>query len=203
VGTATYPKGDTLVSELAPEGAPATDEGQEANTADATEAPEFSRTYVEKLRRENARYRSQVRELEPAATKLSELEAANATELERAVATAKAEAEKATAERYTRLLVEAEARGVAAELRFRDPADAVRLVDLDDIETAKDGTVNRDAVRDALRAIAEAKPYLTEEVSAPPTAEEAGIGVTGTGGGKDFGSYSVADFDKELGFTAG
>ncbi|MEV6817827.1 hypothetical protein AB0M72_03635 [Nocardiopsis dassonvillei] len=190
------------MSELAPEGAaPATDDGQEVNDT-TTDAPEFSRTYVERLRRENARYRSQVRELEPAATKLSELEAATATELERAVASARAETEKATAERYTRLLVEAEARGVAAELRFRDPADAVRLVDLDDIETGKDGAVNRDAVRDALRAIAESKPYLTEE-STPPTAEEAGIGITGTGSGKDFSSYSVADFDKELGFTKG
>ncbi|WP_159944801.1 MULTISPECIES: hypothetical protein [unclassified Nocardiopsis] len=188
------------MSEAVPEGtAPATDEGQEVNDT-ATDAPEFSRSYVEKLRRENAKYRSQVRELEPAAAKVAELEAANATELERAVATAKAETEKAVSERYARLLVEAEARGIAAELRFRDPADAVRLVDLDDIEADKDGAVNRDAVRDALRSIAEAKPYLTEE-SAVASAEEAGIGVTGTGPGKDYASYSVTDLDKELGFT--
>jgi hypothetical protein len=186
------------MSEVAPEGAPtATDEGQD--TTD-TEAPEFTRAYVEKLRRENARYRSQVRELEPAAAKAAELEAASATEMEKAVAAAKAETEQALASRYTRLLGEAEARAVAAELKFRDAGDAVRLLDLDDIETDKDGAINRDAVRDALRAIAEQKPYLTEQapVASP---QDAGIGVTGTGG-KDYSSYSVTDFEKEMGFVA-
>jgi ATPase subunit of ABC transporter with duplicated ATPase domains len=128
-----------------PAEAPTTDTNGTVDANDTAPAPErsesdqFSREYVEKIRRDAARYRTRVRELEPQAEKLAELEAATATETEKAVATARAEAEQATAEKYRGLLVRAEARSVAAELKFHDVDDAVRLVELGDVETAEDG----------------------------------------------------------------
>ncbi|GAA4908083.1 hypothetical protein [Streptomonospora salina] len=176
---------------------PASDSG--ASTGESTEPSEggeFSRDYVEKLRRENARYRTQVRELEPKAAKADELEQANATENERAVTAAKAETEKATAEKYRGLLVQAEARALAAELKFRDPEDAVRLVDLADVEAGEDGAVDRESIRSVLRTVADKKPYLIEAAPVPSPAD-AGIGVTGAPG-SDYGNLSVSDMDKEL-----
>ncbi|QMV85721.1 hypothetical protein HW450_03025 [Corynebacterium hindlerae] len=45
----------------------------------------FDREYVEKLRRENAKYRTKVKELEPQAAKLKEIEDASKTELDKAL----------------------------------------------------------------------------------------------------------------------
>jgi hypothetical protein len=44
-----------------------------------------------------------------------------------------------------------------------DPADALRLVDLDDVEVDDDGTVNAKALRVALRDLARRKPHLVKK----------------------------------------
>ncbi|QXJ19615.1 hypothetical protein AGRA3207_000177 [Actinomadura graeca] len=150
---------------------------------------------VAKLRRENAAWRTKLRAAEE---RLAGLESEQQSDTERALTTARAEAIRETTEKFRARLVAAEVRGIAAELRFRDPNDAGRLVDLDDIETGPDGEIDPDALRAALGKVVKAKPYLVDTEPPAPTAREAGLGVAGGGPSGDFDGYSVTDFDKEF-----
>ncbi|MFC0041014.1 hypothetical protein [Actinomadura rayongensis] len=99
---------------------------------------------VAKLRRENAAWRTKLRAAE---ARVTELEDQTRTEAEKAVAQARAEAARETAAKFARRLRDAEARGAAAALKFRDVGDALRLADLDSIEIGADGEIDTDAVR--------------------------------------------------------
>ena len=149
---------------------------------------------VARLRRENAGWRTKLRETE---ARLAELESAQQTDAEKALKAARAEAAAETAAKFRAKLVAAEVRGLAAELRFRDPADAARLVDIDGIEPGPDGEIDTDALRKALKAVAEAKPYLIDAGPSLPTARDAGLGAAG-GDPTGYDGFSVADFDKEF-----
>jgi hypothetical protein len=82
-----------------------------------------------------------------AAKRLEEIEAANASETEKAVNAARKEGETVALERANTRLVRAEARAVAAELGFIDPADALGQIDLSEVTVDEDGEVDADAVQ--------------------------------------------------------
>lgn len=171
-----------------PQAQPDTDPGTGTGT-DARAAE------VAKLRRENAAWRTKLRATEE---RLSGLEAQHQTDAEKALAQARAEAASETATKFQQRLLAAQVRTIAAELRFRDPADAGRLVDLEEIQVGPDGEIDGEALRAALKTVAEAKPYLIEEATPRiPTAREAGLGMAGAPD-TDYTGYSVADFDKEF-----
>jgi hypothetical protein len=74
--------------------------------------------------------------------------------------------------------VRAEARAVAAELGFIDPADALGQIDLSEVTVDEDGEVDADAVRKELGDLAERKKYLLKQTR-DTSATDAGIGTTG------------------------
>ena len=98
-----------------------------------------------------------------AAKRLTALEEATKTETERAVEAARREADKAVrdevGERYRRRIVSAEVRAAAGG-RLADPADAVRLLDLDQFALGDDDELDGKAIRSAIDQLLEDKPYL-------------------------------------------
>jgi hypothetical protein len=81
------------------------------------------------------------------------------TEIERAVAQARAEARAEAAKDHTAKLVRAEVRAAAAGV-LADPGDAIHLIgDLD--EFTVDGEVDTKAIKRALDRLVQSKPYLS------------------------------------------
>lgn len=76
--------------------------------------------------------------------------------------------------------LEAQTRNMTLELAFFkantidwvDAADALRLVDLDDVEIDESGTVDAKALRAALRELAKRKPHLVKPTKAEPDDDE-------------------------------
>lgn len=124
------------------------------------------------------------------AKKLDEIEAANKTEAEK-LATDRDEALKKAAAATDRA-VKAEVKSVARDLKFRDPADALRLVDLADLAD-DDGNVDDAEVTKALKKIAKDKPYLIGGGASGPSG---GDFASGTGAKGDASSSSIDDFRK-------
>ncbi|MGL5910675.1 MAG: hypothetical protein ACRCZP_11780 [Phycicoccus sp.] len=113
-------------------------------------------------------------DLQAKAKRLEELEAANATDTEKAVRKAQEEIRaEITAAANSRIL-NAEARSLAAEARFRNPTLAVKAIDLAGVKVTDDGTVDASAVRALLDELAKAEPYLVHDD--PPTGPTAGAG---------------------------
>ncbi|HXH34732.1 MAG TPA: hypothetical protein VNJ54_10010 [Plantibacter sp.] len=94
------------------------------------------------------------------AKRLDDIEAQNATDLERAVKTARAEGETAATQKANGRLIAAEARALAAEMQFRKPGHAVRLIDTADVKVNDDGDVDTKALRDLLDELAKDDPLL-------------------------------------------
>lgn len=138
-------------TEIEPETPPA---GEPAETKT------FDADYVKQLRSEAAKYRTEAKSNADAAKRLAELEAASATDLEKAVNAARDEGRTEVLTVANARLVNAEARAVAAELRFKNPALAIKAIDLTSIEVNDDGEVDADAVRAVLAELANAEPYL-------------------------------------------
>lgn len=106
--------------------------------------------------------------------KLEELQNANASEQEKAIRQAREEGRKEVIETANQRLKTAEARAVAAEMRFRNPSLAVRTVDLAGVEVADDGSVDTDAIKAALDDLAKSEPYLIDDDGSKPPASFGG-----------------------------
>lgn len=129
-----------------------TTDAPEATTTTDTAPETFDREYVEKLRKENASYRTKAKEAQEAAEKAkTDAERAKLDDIERL------KAEKADIEKRA---AEAEARAVAAERRaaltgkVADPQAALKL--LEDTHLDDDGQVN-------VEALLEAYPFLAPQ----------------------------------------
>jgi len=121
-----------------------------------------------------------------AKARIEEIEAAGKPELERAVEAARKEGRAEAAQAANARLIAAEARALAAESKFRNPATAVRLLDLADVSVTDDGQVDTDALKSRLEALAKDEPYLlSTDTPAVPPAGQAGIGVAGSGAPTD------------------
>lgn len=98
-----------------------------------------------------------------------ELESASQSDNEKAVATARKEGAAEARKTANSTLVRAEARALAAEAKFRDPARVVRLLDgLDDVAVADDGTVDSAAIRKQLDELGKEAQYLLAGEEKPP-----------------------------------
>jgi hypothetical protein len=143
---------------------------------------DVDRIVAERVAREQKKF-ADYADVKAKASKLDQLEAANATELERAVKAARDEVNAEWAQKANTRLVAAEARALAASNRFRDASDAVRFIDLTGVPVSDDGAVDTDAIAKQLAQLAKDKPYLIVEDTPPvPTPNRVGVGVAGSAG---------------------
>lgn len=105
---------------------------------------------------------SDYNELKAAKARLDEIEAANATELEKAVAKARAEGAAEVQSKADQRLINAEARAIAAAEKFRNPGLAVKAIDLSGVKVGDDGTPDAKAIKELLSALAADEPYLID-----------------------------------------
>ncbi len=138
----------------------------------------FSKEYVEGLRAEAAKWRT---ELRASQEKLSEYEKAQMSDLEKATTTAQeaqARADELAAqlhrERFDRAVVSA-----ATRANLADPEDAIRLIDESSVTVNDDGSPNRQSLDAAITRLTKDKPYLLSNATTTGTAEG---GARGTGG---------------------
>lgn len=158
-------------------------EPQQAQTPLTTQPTET----VDSLKAQVARLESAVkdanRESASRRKRLDELEAAEAKRAQESLSeTDRLKAQLADAQRSAALAQEESARTVvrsvvvaqAAAMNFADPNDAYGLIDLANISINEDGKVV--GVEDALKKLAEAKPYLKRATAPrlPPTSPGAG-----------------------------
>lgn len=163
---------------------------------------ELNRIVGERLARERQKF-ADYNDLKAKAKRLEEIEAASASDLEKAVKAAREEgkAEVITAAN-TRLRV-AEARALAAEARFRNPALAVKAIDLDSVKVGEDGSVDADAIKGLLRSLADSEPYLVDD-GKPATVRPKPDEAQGRGDGKpDRRAEGLAEARKRFGTPAG
>jgi len=161
-----------------PAGGAAPDGGHEF-TPIASQA-DLDRIISERVTRAKSKF-GDYDDLKAKATRLGQIEAANATDLEKAIAAARAETTTEITGRTNTRLVSAEIRAIAAELHFRDVSDALAgFGDLAAVAVDDAGEVDAAAVRARLDALAASKPYLLIDNKTPVVpAGQAGIGVVG------------------------
>lgn len=143
---------------------------------------DLDRIVAARLSRERARY-ADYDDLKAKASKLDEIEQASATDLEKAVKKARDEATAEATAATRAVLVQAEARALAAAARFRNPGDAIALLaaekKLDGIKV--DGAVvDQDAVKAAVEQLAKDRPYLLDTGATPGVVPGAGAKDTGS-----------------------
>lgn len=127
-------------------------------------------------------------------SELAKFRDADKTELEKQVEVARreaaAEATTQATQAFNRRLLEAEVKGAAAG-KLSDPADAVRLLDLDDFTVADDGTIDTKPIAKAIEQLLKEKPYLSAGDPRRPSgsADQGPQGAgNGAGGGTDPGA---------------
>lgn len=113
----------------------------------------------ERAQRERAKYQD-YNDLKASAAKLAKIEEANASETEKAVKAARDEGRNEVLTAANQRLVNAEARALAAEARARNPAIAVRSLDLSGVKVADDGTVDAAAIKAMLDELQKSDGYL-------------------------------------------
>lgn len=136
---------------------------------------DVDRIVSERVARERAKY-ADYAEMKAKATEYDKALEAAKTEQQKAVEVAqKAGYSEALAKANTRL-VKAEARALAAAAKFRDPADAVAFLQLDQVKVDDDGNVDAAAVKAALDELAKIKPYLLDDGKPQPPSGDIGQG---------------------------
>jgi hypothetical protein len=147
--------------------------GAELSEMDAKTELERTRKALAKANQEAAERRVKLAEYEAAEQKRKEAEM---TELEKArAAVDKAEAERQAAlQQASAMVLRSTIVAQAAALGFADPEDAYKMLDTSDL-SVEDGKAP--GVEDALKSLAEAKPYLLRvEKKTPPQLNPANPG---------------------------
>lgn len=160
--------------EAEPASSPPPQEPPQAGGSEQT----FSKEYVEGLRQEAAKWRTELRSVQE---KLSEHEKAQMSELEKAQIVAREAQTRADElvadlhrERFDRAVVSA-----ATRARLADPEDAIRLIDPDSVKTDDDGNPDRQSLEAAITRLTKDKPYL---LSTATTTGSGDGGSRGAGG---------------------
>ena len=140
---------------------------------------ELDRVIQDRLARERSKF-SDYDDLKAKAGRLTEIEKASQTELEKAIVKAKEEGRGEVAATFNARFVGAEARALAAEAKFRNPALAVRALDLSKIRVGDDGEVDIAGIKALLATLAKDEPYLVDDGKSgkpqPDNAQGAGKG---------------------------
>lgn len=178
-------------------GTASTDDGK-AYTAPASQA-DLDRIINERLARERAKFADHA-DLKAKAARLAEIEAANATETEKAVTKAREEGKAEVLTVANARLVNAEVRALAAAAKFRDPTDAIAQLSsrLGEVKVSDDGEVDGAAIKTLLDDLARTKPYLLDATSDDGSATVAASLDLGTRGGTGKTGDPATDFAKIL-----
>lgn len=177
-------------------GADATDAGK-GYTAPASQA-DLDRIINERLARERGKF-ADYNDLKTKAAKLAEIEAANATETEKAVKVAREEGKAEVLTAANARLVNAEVRALAAAAKFRDPTDAIAQLSsrLGEVSVDDNGEVDGAAIKVLLDSLAKEKPYLLD--SGDGSASVAASLDLGARGGTSTAGDPARDFEKFIG----
>lgn len=123
-------------------------------------------------------HKAAMKELADARKRLADIDASSKSDTEKAIEKAKAEAaESATKEAVSKAnarVLKAEIRAAAAG-KLADPADALRLLDLDDFDVDEDGEVDAKAIAKALDELVKSKPYLAAKGGRPAGNVDQGV----------------------------
>jgi hypothetical protein len=125
---------------------------------DTGQAPDLAKE-VEKWKALARKHEDASKANSQAAKRLADIEAANATEQEKAVAAARQEASTETASKYSSRIISAEIRAAAGG-KLADPSDAVRLLDMSTFSLDDNDEVDSAAVVKAIDELLKSKPYL-------------------------------------------
>ena len=150
-----------------------------SNPQDPPKDPEpkvYDEEYVEKLRKENAKYRTKAKDLETTSQtaqqdlmkKVFETFGINPDpnlEFEKQLSLARQQAQEAE-QRANDKLIRAEIKSIGAELGVVDPDVAYLLVGKDSLSVKEDGTV--EGVKEALEKVITEKPYLVNAAPGEP-----------------------------------
>jgi hypothetical protein len=129
------------------------------------------RIVADRVARERKKYEG-FDDIKARAAKFDEIEAQNATELDKAVKKADAEARADMSTKTNTRLVRAEVKAAASAAKFFDPADAAVLLQdkFKDVKVTEDGDVDEDAVKALVEQLAKDKPHLVKTDNGRPTA---------------------------------
>lgn len=145
--------------------------------ADAEAAVKKLEAEVERLRGIARKQEDRAKQNSDKAKRLDDLEAASASELEKAVKAARAEERAALTLDYHKRIVAAELKA-AAGARFEDPNDAVIYIDTSSL-ISEDGDVDSDAVKAAIDKLLTDKPYLEKKTNRRVPSYDGGARETG------------------------
>lgn len=143
---------------------PIDDAGQESTPPPATPNPRDSE--ISDLRRENASYRTRLRDAEKA---LKSAQEASQTDTEKAIAAAKAEGAAQYVERYRRAVLDNAALAVLSEKKVLATELALRGLDLSDVDVDPDtGKVDRGAIATKVDELLTRYPMLGDAAPSGP-----------------------------------
>lgn len=178
----TAEAGSTTNDGATADGAPTEPVAEKTEDGKTFTQAEMDKIIAARVQREAGKY-ADYDQLKSSHAELEKIKAANATDLEKAVAAAKAEGISEVTARVNSRLVKSEARAIAAGAHFHNPADAVGLVDLSGIKVSDDGDVDADAIKALITDLAKERPYLikTAEESKPKPKADPSQGARGGG----------------------
>lgn len=169
-----------------PQPPPATGQGDRQQTFTQEDV---ERVVGERLARERAKFRD-YDDLKTKADQFEKIEAANASDLEKATKKAADEARAAMTETTNTRLVRAEVKAAAAAASFYDPGDAAALLSAQfkSVKVDEHGDVDEAAVKALVEELAKAKPHLVKATNgaARPLPGQ-GTPPSGSVSGKDAG----------------
>lgn len=151
---------------------------------------ELNRIIGERLAREREKFADYADLKAKAEAHDAALEAAK-TDAEKAIDAARKEGETSALSAVNARILKAEAKVLAAESKFRNPALAVATIDLSGVKVAEDGTVDADAIKAKLTALAASDPYLVDDGKKPAPKPDRSQG----GAPQKAGSKSLAGLD--------
>lgn len=168
--------------------APSSTEGGAAAEDKTFTQADLDRIVAERIARETKKYADH-EDLKTKAARLDELEAANASDLEKAVAAARKEVETSLRAEFAAERV-ADKIEVAAAGKFADIEDAKLHLASRATEFVKDGAVDTKAVSKAVEDLLKAKPHLAAPTEQKPAPSPAAVGLGVKGDAKADGSVT-------------
>lgn len=162
--------------------APAPTAVPEQQPAQAFSRDDVNRIVADRLAREAKKYEG-FDDLKAKAARLDEIEAQNASELDKATRRAADEARAELMTATNTRLVRAEVKAAAAARQFHDPADAPALLErrFGQVKVDDNGDVDDDAVKALVEELAKEKPHLVKASNGAAPKPLAGQGTPSSG----------------------